>query len=94
LKIEDFSFAPSLGEEIQKKEDDSLKQACQEFEAFFLSFIFKKATQPVLVEDSPFLSREEVWFREMWIDEITKKGAENQGLGLSQFLYQQLSKSG
>jgi len=55
------------GKEVQR-----LRSACEEFEAFLLSFMFKRALQPVL-RSSLFTSQEESWFREMWVDSLPRR---------------------
>lgn len=96
MRIENKELAISLKPERQSPQ--VVKKACQDFEAFFLGFIFKKGFQPLFApSSSPFFSQEETWFREMWMDEIAKKVGENGGWGLSDMLYRKLveeNKSG
>ncbi len=66
-----------------------LRETCQEFEALLLGFVFKRAFQPVF--GSPlFGSREETWFREMWIDEVAKGLARQGGVGIAEMLWKQV----
>ncbi|HHF09224.1 MAG TPA: hypothetical protein ENL28_01270 [Candidatus Atribacteria bacterium] len=74
-----------------EKQQERLREACQEFEAFLLSFIFRKAMQPVFTDrESPFLGREETWFREMWLDEVCKKSCTSANLQIGEMLYRSL----
>lgn len=68
-----------------------LRSACEDFEAFLLGFMFKRAFQPVF-GSSLFSSREESWFREMWVDEVTKCVAHQGSVGVAQILFRQLMK--
>ncbi|MDI3543387.1 MAG: Rod binding protein [Candidatus Atribacteria bacterium] len=89
MRIENKDLAISL--KPQEPSSQTVKKACQDFEAFFLGFVFKKAFQPLFTSSSsPFFSQEETWFREMWVDEITKKVEESGGWGISDMLYQRL----
>jgi len=74
------------GKEVQR-----LRSACEEFEAFLLSFMFKRALQPVL-GFSLFTSQEESWFREMWVDEVTRRVARQGSMGIAELLFRQLLK--
>ncbi|MCD6155732.1 MAG: hypothetical protein J7J32_01620 [Candidatus Atribacteria bacterium] len=74
-----------------EKQRERLQEACQEFEAFLLSFIFRKAMQPVFTDrEFPFLGREETWFREMWLDEVCKKSCASANLQIGEMLYRSL----
>lgn len=73
----------------QEKSRKMLQKACGDFEAFFLSFVFKRALAPLL---SSSVSREEVWFRELWIEEVAKKVSTQGGVGLGRLLFEHLIK--
>lgn len=71
------------------KSEKMLQKACNDFEAFFLSFVFKRAFVPLF---STSMSREEVWFRELWIDEVAKKVSAQGGIGLGRLLFERLAR--
>ncbi|WP_369018424.1 hypothetical protein QBE54_00610 [Thermatribacter velox] len=94
-KLENFCSPSEIITEQSKfsleRQRARLREACQDFEAFLLSFIFRKAVQPLFVDrESPFLGREEVWFREMWLDEVCKKSCASTNLRIGEMLYRAL----
>ncbi|HSV31347.1 MAG TPA: rod-binding protein [Atribacteraceae bacterium] len=72
---------------------DGLKKACGEFESYFLGFMFKRSIQPVLVTESPFLSKHERWFKDMFVDEVARSASRANGIGLAEYLYRNLAGS-
>lgn len=72
-----------------EKSRKMLQEACNDFEAFFLSFVLKRAFTP-LFSDS--VSREEVWFRELWVEEVAKRTSAQGGVGLGRLLFACLVK--
>ena len=76
---------------IEPKMEKRLRSACEDFEAFLLSFVFKRAFQPVF-GSSLFSTQEELWFREMWLEEVSRNLARQGGVGIAKMLFQQLVK--
>lgn len=76
----------------KKEDDEALKKVCKEFEAIFLSKMFKEMKKAVpeggLIEKS--LGRE--IFEEMYIDELSKELTENNSLGIGKMLYEHFKK--
>ncbi|MCX7667314.1 MAG: rod-binding protein, partial [Atribacterota bacterium] len=75
----------------EAKTEKRLRSACEDFEAFLLSFMFKRAFQPVF-GSSLFSSQEEAWFREMWVEEVAKGVARQGGVGIARILFQELMR--
>lgn len=75
-----------------KQVADELKQACQDFESYLLGFVFKRSIQPVLIQQSPFLSHHERWFRDMLVDAVAESSSEKGGIGLADYLYRSLER--
>lgn len=75
--------------QVETKAEKRLHSACEDFEAFLLSFMFKRAFQPVF-GSSLFSSQEESWFREMWVEELARSVARQGGVGIARILFQQL----
>lgn len=93
MRIENENKDLAISLKPQEPSLQTVKKACQDFEAFFLGLVFKKAFQPLFASSSsPFFSQEETWFREMWVDEITKKMEESGGWGISDILYRKLTE--
>ncbi|QQY79166.1 flagellar protein FlgJ [Keratinibaculum paraultunense] len=76
-----------------KKDDEALKKVCKDFEAIFLSMIFKQMKKTIpeggLIEKS--LGSE--IFEDMYIEEISKEISKRDGgLGIQEMLYQQFKQ--
>ncbi|HHU69606.1 MAG TPA: flagellar biosynthesis protein FlgJ [Thermoanaerobacterales bacterium] len=87
----DISVLPKGLDSAPKiKEDDNLMQTCKEFEAIFINMLFKqmKATIPKSNLFDSGLDRE--IFESMFYEEISKKIAEGEGIGLASELYRSL----
>lgn len=71
------------------KEDEALKKACKEFESIFLSMMFKEMKKSIpdggLIEKSTGRKI----FEDMYIEELSKEIANDNGLGIADMLYQQ-----
>lgn len=66
-------------------EQGDLKKASQEFEAYFLSYLYK-VMQKSVPKNSFLQSRGEEIFRDLYADAIGKQAAEIGGFGLAQFI--------
>jgi Rod binding domain-containing protein len=80
--------------EMQNLEDTKLKEACREFESFFLYQLMKEMRKTV--NETNFLKGghgEEV-FRDMLDEEMTKEMAKSPsgGIGIANMMYQQLAR--
>ena len=71
---------------------EELKNACRDFESYLVGFVFKRSIQPLLVQETPFLSKHERWFRELLVDEIAASGRTNE-VGLANYLYRELERT-
>lgn len=93
-KLESSSFEESLNNAIQKGEDKNLKNACVEFESYFLNMMFKSMRRTVLDGGGLFKrSNAEKIFQEMLDEQMSKDAAKQGGFGLSDMMYKQLSKN-
>lgn len=75
--------------QVEAKTEKRLRSACEDFEAFLLSFMFKRAFQPVF-GSSLLSSQEESWFREMWVEEVARNVARQGGVGIAKVLLERL----
>jgi flagellar protein FlgJ len=70
--------------------DETLKEACQEFEAIFTQELLKTmwATVPEsgLIKES---QAEKIW-KEMYIEQLAKVSSTGKGIGIAENLYNQL----
>lgn len=94
--LESDSFKQSLDSEIQNGEDEKLKEACAEFESYFLNMMFKSMRQTVLADKDGIFAKSnaEQIFQDMLDQELTTKMAKQGGIGLADMMYKQLDKKG
>ena len=71
-------------------EEKKLHKACGEFESVMLGQVFKQMRASVQTSDPLNQGAANSTFREMFDDEMSKKMAENGGIGLADSLYRQL----
>lgn len=86
MRVDGASGIHLTGEGKSRK---MLQKACGDFEAFFLSFVFKRAFTPLFPS---LVSREEMWFRELWVEEVARKVSAQGGVGLGRLLFERLVK--
>ena len=90
--IESESFKDTLDNAIQNGEEKELKEACVQFESYFLNMMFKSMRKTVISGEGIFQkSNAESIFQEMLDQEMTKKMANQGGIGLADMMYKQLS---
>lgn len=89
MRVEGKCSGHLTGEEKSLK---MMQKACSDFEAFFLGFVFKRAFVPVF--SSSLSSREELWFRELWVEEVARRASAQGGVGLGKFLFERLVREG
>ncbi len=87
------AFEAVLNEAIEKKDNEKLKNACQEFEGYYLQQLFKEMRKTV--PESGLLEKSEGRdiFEDMLYEEYAKDMSKGKGTGLSEMLYRQLSKN-
>ncbi len=91
--IESESFKENLNNAIQKGDEKDLKEACLQFESYFLNMMFKSMRKTVISGEGIFKkSNAENIFQEMLDQEMTKKMANQGGIGLADMMYKQLSR--
>jgi len=90
-KAADDSFEKHLETAVKRNDQEEMKKACQEFEALFLSMMYKqmKASIPksgLIPEDAG----SEI-FESMFDEKLMEEAAKGRGIGLADTLYKQLS---
>jgi flagellar protein FlgJ len=91
---ESTAFQGALDRALAKQDDEALKEACQELEAYMLSQIFKKMKASVENEDGIIQKGDyEKMFESQLIDEQTKVMASAGGIGLADAMYRQLTQA-
>jgi len=87
------SFEQILGKAQLNKDDEKLKEACREMEAYFIQQLFKTMkTSTQLGEGIITKGQHEEIFEDMLIEEQSKEATKAGGIGLADMLYKQLSK--
>ncbi len=88
----DLGFQATLENAALNSDRHTLKAACQDFESYFLSMMFKEMRKTVHSEDGIIpKSQSEQIFQEMVDEEVCKNISKGSGIGLATFLYKQLS---
>lgn len=81
------------GVEKQESSDTAkMRDACREFESYFLSYMFKAMRRTV--PESGFISGgdAEEMFQDMYADAISQEAAKGPGIGIGDMLYRDLSR--
>ncbi len=74
----------------QAAEDKKLREACQDFEAMFMSIMYKQMRNTVPENELFGKSNGEKIFESMLDDEVMKNASKAGGVGLGDMLYRQL----
>lgn len=91
------SFEEELNKAAESNDETKLKEACQEFESYFINYIFKQMQNSVYsINNGEGLIRrsqgEEI-FTEMLNEEYSKRATKQGGIGLADMMYKQLSQN-
>ncbi len=89
------SFENALKAAAAEKDDEKLKQACQDFESYFIQIMFKEMRNTTMTGQGliPTSNAEEI-FRSMLDEEFSKEAAKGEGMGLAKTLYEQMKRQG
>ena len=91
LETEDFQT--TLNNAIENGQDEELKEACVEFESYFLNMMFKSMRSSIVSGGGMFeKSNAEKLFQEMLDQEVSKTAANQGGIGLADMMYKQLER--
>ena len=91
--VETENFKQILDNAMQNGDDKELKEACVEFESYFLNMMFKSMKKTVVSSGCIFeKSNAQKMFEEMLDEELTKKMANTGGIGLADMMYKQMSR--
>ena len=86
-------FKQTLDNAMKNGQDKELKEACVEFESYFLNMMFKSMRKTTVYNGGIFgKSNAEKIFQDMLDEEMTNKMAKEGGIGLADMMYKQLSK--
>lgn len=87
------SFEKLLAKAQEGKDEETLKEACREMEAYFIQELFKTMRSSTQLGEGiiPKGQHEEI-FEDMLIEEQSKEATKAGGIGLADMLYKQLSR--
>ena len=92
-------------QELQKKlessgaaaDDAKLKEACKEFETYFVEQVFKAMMETTKVfsdkDENGYASKMVDYFKDFAVQELCEKATEGGGLGLANTLYEQMKRN-
>lgn len=86
-------FEKALDKAIEEKDEKKLKKACSELEAIFVNMMFKQMRNTVQKSDLFNGGYAEEMYEDMLFEKYAEEISKGKGVGLSDVLYQQLSKS-
>lgn len=88
------SFQSVLEKAVADKDAAELREACVEFEGYFIQMMYKEMRKTVHSENGPLpKSNAEQIFQEMLDEEYSKASAKSGGIGLADMMYKQLSRN-
>lgn len=92
-KAKTTNFENMLKEAENSNDDMKLKEACKEFEAYFIQQLFKEMKSTVNEGGLIPKSQGEEVFEEMLHEQYSKEASKGQGIGIAQMMYKQLGAS-
>jgi flagellar protein FlgJ len=89
----DRAAASQASGQMTAQEDEAIREACQEFESYFLQMMFREMRKTTLNENG-FLSKSyaEGIFTDMLDEEVSKSAARSGGIGLADMMYKQMTE--
>ncbi|WP_105616962.1 rod-binding protein [Vallitalea okinawensis] len=79
--------------QAQGQRQEELRDACRDFEAYFLYTMFKEMDKTVMKSDLIPEGQAETMFQDMMYNEISKEASQGMGTGLGKMMYEQLSRT-
>lgn len=73
------------------KDDEKLKETCQEFESMFVNLMLKEMRKTIPESDFMPQSFATQTFEEMYDEEIAKSVSKGKGIGIADAMYRQMS---
>lgn len=90
-RMEDSGFQTKLVAAMSDKDEGSLKEACQQFEAVFLNMMLRSMRATVPKSDLFGADQGKEFFESMLDQKLSENMAKAGGTGLADMLYKQLS---
>lgn len=87
-------FEAILSEAVKNKDDEELKEACDELEGYMLGMMFKQMKKSMLSGDSLIQKGDyEAMFEDTYIDNLCDEMVKAGGIGLSDAMYKQMTNT-
>ena len=80
-------FEAALKSAAESGNDEQIKSACESFESYFLSVMFKEMRKTINSQKT----QAEIIFQEMLDDSLAEKAVSSGGIGLAAFMYKQMT---
>lgn len=93
-KVTSTSFEDTLKQAEEQQDDKALREACREFEEYFVNQMFQEMRKTVHSSGLIPKSQGEKIFEDMLYEEYSKEIAKEQGIGIAQMMFEQLSHTG
>lgn len=85
------SLENAANKDMTKASDDELMDVCKQFESYFVEQVMKEMTKSVNLTDESNQLME--YFKDMTIQELATKAADQTNLGLAQTMYEQMKRN-
>lgn len=78
-----------------ESDDEALKKVAKQFESMFIDMMMKgmRSANAVFEKDSPFKSKEEGFYRDMYDKQLSQTMANGKGIGIADAMYRQMSRA-
>lgn len=86
-------FESELEKAVQEKDDKKLKKACSDLEAVFVNMMFSQMRKTVQKSDLFGGGYAEGMYEDMLYEKYAEEATKNNGIGIGDMLYKQLSKN-
>ncbi len=81
---------------LMAEDDEELKEACEQFEEYFINLMFKEMDKTIMKDDSEDSifkeSQAESYFKDFLYEEYSKSMTQAGGIGLAQQMYDQMQQ--
>ena len=92
-KADQIKFEALLEDAMSQESDETLKEAAEEFEAYFINKVFTEMRQSIPKSGLVESSQGKAYYEDMLYDAYSKAIAKGSGAGLKDMLFKQLKKS-
>ncbi len=91
-KVDQDKFENMLKDAMSKENDEALKDACAEFESYYLNKVFSEMRKSIPKTDLFEESQGRQIYEDMLYENYAKEISSGKGAGLKEMLYKQLKK--